>query len=328
MVRVLLFLLCCWAGLSWGQERVTIAYPGPFNTPFLPLDLAQRIGADRAEGLELVPRYVSGGAGLKDLESRNVDFVMPGVPAAMSSKSRGNDVVLIAPINDLPILQLLVRKDLKATVKRPRDLAGRMVGVTSSTLTAKTTSHQVAELLLRQDGVPHDQIRLLAVGQSWEDISAAARGGLVDAIVAFEPFPERLVEAGLMFPLVNLGEPAIAAKVPGAGFLFAGVVTRSDVIVHMPERVGRVVAMVRQTLEWIARHSPEEIVAALKIEDEAKRAALLKSLRTYPRTFSSDGRFSKRQLAETDRFFAAVEGSEPAIRLDGMSDMRWAGVKP
>ena len=86
-MRVWLFLICWCASLAWGQERVTIAYPGPFNAPLLPLDVARAIGADRAEGLELVPRFASGSGALAYLQSRNVDFAVPGVPAAIVSRS-------------------------------------------------------------------------------------------------------------------------------------------------------------------------------------------------------------------------------------------------
>lgn len=310
------------------QERVTVAYPGPDNIPLLPLDLAPKIGADRAEGIELVPRHVSGGMALADLETRNVDFAAPGIPAAMSARARGGDVVVVAPFNDRPVYVLAVRAELKEQVRRPRDLAGRRVGVTTSSRAARTTSHQVAELVLKGDGVPPDQIRLVAIGQSWEDQSASLKSGTIDAILGFEPFPTRLRDAGLAYFLFNLANPADAARIPGAGFLLAGLVTRAEVLRQSPRRVERLVAVVRRTLRWMAAHTPEEIVAALEIADEEARAALLKALRQYPRLYSPDGRFSARQIRETDVFFRAVGQAERPLVFGAMIDARWAGQKP
>lgn len=329
-IALLWVLIACFGmEASAADERVTIAVPGPLNIPFLPLDLAGRIGADRAEGLELILRHTSGGAGLKDLQMRNVDFAVPGVPAAMSARAHGHDVVVVAAINDLPVYVLAARSHLKGIVKRPRDLAGRIVGVTSSTLAAKTTSHQVAELLLRGDGMEPSQMRLTAIGQNWEEVQAAVRGGFVDAFVLFEPFPSRLIDAGLVYPILSLGDAEGGAGIPGAGFLLAGLVTRREVIERFPDKVGKVVAMLRRTLAWIAAHSTDEIVAALKIDDDDKQAALRKALRRYPRLYSPDARFSARQIAETERFFSATqEGGAAPVNLDRMVESRWAGVKP
>lgn len=327
--RLAVLLLCFGLSPAWAQERVAVSFPGPLNIPFLPLDLASKIGADRAEGLELVARHGSGGTALKDLQTRNVDFAVPGIPAAMSARARGGDVVVVAAIDDLPVFIMAVRSDLKATVKRPRDLAGRVVGVTGSTLAAKTTSHQAAELLLKQDGVDAARMRLTPIGQSWEDIESAVKSDFVDGFVIFEPFASRLIDAGLVHPIVNFANPADAARIPGAGFLFAGLVTRRDFIEQAPAKVEKMVATVRRTLAWIATHTPEEIVAALKIDDADKRAALLKALRRYPHAYSRDAKFSQRQIAETQRYFDATkEGDEAHIALDGMIDSRWAGTKP
>lgn len=327
--RLFLLALLLTAGPLSAQERVTVAYPGPLNIPLLPLDLAARIGADKAEGIVLVPRHVSGGVALQDLETRNVDFAAPGVPAAMSARARGGDVVVIAPLNDLPVYVLAVRGELRGEVRRPRDLAGRKVGVTTSSRSARTTSHQVAELVLRGDGVPPEQLRIVAIGQSWEEQSAALRSGAVDAILGFEPFPSRLRDAGLVYFLFDLADPADAAKLPGAGFLLAGLVTRADVLRQAPGRAEKLVAVLRRTLQWIAGHTPEQIVEALEIPDAETRAAMLKALRRYPRLYSPDGRFAARQIAETDHFFAAVgDGGAQPLSLDAMLDARWAGHKP
>lgn len=324
----LLVLLFC-VGPTVAQERVTVAFPGPLNIPFLPLDLAAKIGADRAEGIELVARHTSGGTALKDLQTRNVDFAVPGIPAAMSARSRGSDVVVVAAIDDLPIFVMAVRTALKGKIKRPRDLAGHVVGVTATTLTAKTTSHQVAELLLKQDGVDPAQMRLTPIGQNWEDIEAAVRSNFVDGFVIFEPFGSRLIDAGVAHPILNLANAADSSRIPGAGFLFAGLVTRGDVIERTPALVGKMVAVLRRTLAWMANQKPEDIVAILKIDDEGKRSALLKGLHKYPRAYSRDAKFSQRQIAETQRFFAAtLEGDDADTSLEAMIDARWAGRKP
>lgn len=329
LLRLFLFAVCVSAPPAAAGERVTIAYPGPYNVSYLPLDVMPKIGADRAEGFSLVARHTGGGgAALQQLQTRNADFAVAGVPAAMSARASGNDVVVVAAIDDLPVFVLTVRNNLKGVVKRPRDLAGRVVGVTSSSLSVKTISHQLAELLLKNDGLSPDQVRIVAAGQSWEEQSAVMRSGSADAILGFEPFASRLRDAGLAFFLFNLGDPADSAKVPGAGLLQAALETRSDVLRTAPRKAEAAVAAVRRTLQWMARQTPEHIVDTLAIEDAATRAALLKSLRQYPRLYSTDARFSEHQLRETAHFYAATEGSIRPMAIEDVIDSRWAGRKP
>ena len=321
--------LLIWFSLTWSQERLTVAYPGPLNISYLPLDLIAKIGADKAEGVQFVPRPTGGGgAALQQLQSRNTDFAVAGVPAAMSAKANGNDVIVIAAVDDLPVFVLTVRSDLKGKVKRPRDLAGKVIGVTSSSIAVKTISHQLAELLLKNDGLSPNQVRIIAAGQSWEEQSAIMRSKSADAILGFEPFASRLRDAGLVYFLFNLGNPADAAKVPGAGLLQAALETRSDVLRDAPHKAEKMVAVIRRTLQWIAAHTPEQIVDALEIADAETRASLLKSLRQYPRLYSPDGKLSDHQMRETSLFYAATEGAARPVVLDGITDARWAGRKP
>jgi len=311
------------------MERISVAYPGPFNLSYLPLDLAPRIGADRAEGIELVVRHTAGGGlALQHLQRRNVDFAVAGVPAAMSARANGNDVVVIAAVNDLPLFMLMVRADLKGVVQRPRDLAGRVVGVNASALSAKTTSQQLAELLVQNDGLSPHRIRIVAAGQSWEEQSALIRSRYADAIVGDEPFVTRLVNRGEVFVLTSLANPADIARIPGAGFLHAALETRSDVLRNSPRRAEKMVAVLRRTLQWMARHSPEETVTALGIDDAEARAALIDALRRYPRAFSPDGAFSARQITETDRFYAVTEGRTRPLKLETMLDDRFVTRRP
>jgi|GEM_PF-523706 len=314
---------------SLAAERVTVVYPGPLNISYLPLDLAVKIGADKAEGIELVLRHVGGGGiALQQLQLRNTDFAVAGVPAALSARQRGQDVVVVAPVNDLPLFLLMVRGDLRGKVKRPRDLAGGVIGVNASSLQAKTTSQQLAELILRNDGASAQETRFVAAGQSWDEQSSALRSRAVDAILGDEPFASRLAATGEAFVLVNLADPKDAKSIPGAGFLHAALETRSDIVRNAPQRVEKMVAMLRRTLQWMAAHSPEQIVAALAIDDPQARASLLAVLQRYPRLYSPDAKFSQAQIVETDRFFAATEGDRQTVRFAEILDDRWAGKKP
>jgi NitT/TauT family transport system substrate-binding protein len=326
---VLLLAVLAFSAPATAQTRLTVAFPGPLNISYLPIDLAPKIGADKAEGVELVLRHTGGGGvALQQLQAREADFAVAGAPAAMSAKANGNDVVAIASVDDLTLFVLMVRSDLKRDVRRVRDLAGRVIGVNTSSLSSKTTSQQLAELLLKNDGISPGHVRIVPGGQSWDEQSALIRTKAADAILGDEPFASRLRDDGQVFFLVNLADAADAEKIPGAGFLHAAVETRSDVLRDSPKKAEKMVAVVRRTLAWMASHTPEEIVAALQIGEAPAREALLKSLRRYSRLYSPDGRLSARQIRETDIFYASSEGADKRVLLGDMIDARWAGRKP
>ena len=310
-------------------QQLVVSAPGPRNISYLPVDLIPKIGADKEEGVNLHILHTGGGAvAMNNLVTRNADFSIAGVPAAMSLKASGGDVVVIAPVDDAPLFVLMVRSGLKKKVKRIADLKGKVIGVNTSTKASKTTSQQLAELLLKSGGVDLDSVRIVPAGQSWVEQSSLMISGAADAVVGDEPFASRLRADNKVFFLAHLAEPATVKGIKGVNFLHAALETRGDVIAKEPEKVARMVRMLKKSLAWIASHTPEQVVATLGVTDADERSSLLLSLKRYPKAFSKDGRFSTAQLKETDVFFqSGVEKGFPGqnLSVESMLDDRWAG---
>ena len=170
IVSVLIALLLLPPVVVSAAEHIVVSVPGPRNISYLPVDLIQKLGFDRAEGVNLQLLHTGGGAvALNNLLTRNADFSVAGLPAAMSLRANGGDVVAIAAVNDIPLFVLMVRASLKDKVKRIADLKGLVIGVNTSTKNSKTTSQQLAELLLKSGGVTLDQVRIVRAGQNWEE---------------------------------------------------------------------------------------------------------------------------------------------------------------
>ena len=313
-------------------EKIVVSAPGPHNISYLPVFLIPAIGADRDEGVQLQILPVGGGSvALKNLVTRNADFAVAGFPAAMSLHTNGGDVVGILTVSDAPLLVLMVRSALKGKVKRIADLRGKVVGVNTSTKSSKTASQQMAELLLKSDGVDLDMVRIVPSGQNWLAQSSLILTGTADAVMGDEPFASRLSKDGKVFFLAHTGDPRTTRKIPGANFLHATLETRSDVIRDSPEKVAKMTRMMKKSLQWIATHSPEQVADKLNITDPEERSAMVQALRNYPRAFSRDGKFSKRQLKDTELFFhksSEGDAGAQALRIDTLINTQWAGSKP
>lgn len=309
-----------------------LCVPGPGSSISLPLELALRAGLDRVAGLTLKLRFVSGGAlAARELVTGNADHAVFGLPAAMRANlAEGADLALLAALDDLPLYTLVVRKDLAGAIRRVGDLRGRVLGVHSDSLTGRTTSHLLAELLLRQAGVRLTSVRFVACGQTWESQSAALISRTVDASMCDEPFATRLESAGLAATLYSTGNPADAATTPGAGFLRGALIARRSAVLQSPERSARVVHLLQASLAWMRREGPDAVTDVLGLSGD-EREAWLAVARRYPRQYSADGGLSAGQLAETDRFFRSANPDLPGASQFRAADMvigRWVAQRP
>ncbi|MDP1606126.1 MAG: ABC transporter substrate-binding protein [Rhodocyclaceae bacterium] len=329
LMCVLLLLLIVATAQAADLPQIVVSAPGPRNMSYLPIDLIPVIGADKEEGVRLTILHTGGGGvALNNLVTRNADFAVAGVPAALSLKANGGEVVVIAPVNDAPLFVLMVRSGLKDKVKRIADLKGRVIGVNTGTRTAKTTSQQLGELLLKSAGVPIDAVRIVPAGQSWVEQSSLMISGAADAVVGDEPFASRLQKDGKVFFLAHLAQPETVKDIKGVNFLHAALVSRPDVIANDPANVGKMVRMVKKSLAWIASHTPEQVVDALGVKDADERDAMILALKRYPKAFSRDGKFSTAQLNETDAFFqSGLEPGAPGwgLSIESMLVDRWTG---
>jgi NitT/TauT family transport system substrate-binding protein len=320
---------------TWSQTGAAtdavLATPGPASAVSMIPELAVKIGADRAEGVALRLKFVSGGGvAIRELASGNAQFGVFGVPAAMQANLAAPSLLALAALEDRVLLSVMVRADLKGSVRRIDDLRGRVLGVHSNSLDTRTTGQQFLLLVLRQHGVAPDAVRFVAAGQSYPTQSSALRGGLADAIVSEEPFGVRLEQDGLAFPLYRIGHPGDPRTLPGVGFLRGTLIAKRSLVEAQPDLAQRLVRAMQRTLAWKQAHAPAEVVAALGLQG-AEAQAFAAMLQANPQQFSPDGRFSAAQIEQTDAFFRESAGNTPEAlryRLADMIEARWAGRKP
>jgi putative hydroxymethylpyrimidine transport system substrate-binding protein len=111
-----------------GPTPLSLALDFTPNAAHAPIYAAVRTGADRKHGVRL--RILGPGTGtpdsLKLVTSGRADVGVLDIHDLGLAADRGADVVGIAPLVQRPLAAVIAQ----ASVKRPRDLAGRTVGVT------------------------------------------------------------------------------------------------------------------------------------------------------------------------------------------------------
>lgn len=267
---------------------------------------------------------------MTEMLTNNTDFALVGLPSAMSARLKDPRVIALAAVNDLPLYVLMVRQGLKGEVKTVADLKGKAIGLHSNSTTTKTTSQQVLELIFRRGGVPVGSYRTVTVGRRWGSEPLMLQTGTVDALIADEPSATQMVDDKVAFKLLHLGDPETMRQYSGSGFLRGALIGRKDRLESDPKKYETMVRIIKRTLLWMSSHTPEEIVDKLDISSPDQRKQLIALFKQYPRQYSTDGKFSSRQLRETEIFFIdsqAGNASAEAFRLESMIYDRWAGRK-
>ena len=282
-------------------------------------------------GLRLRLRFMDGGGlVVRDLIAGTADFGIFGLPAAMMSNLRDNALVALAAQDGLPLYSLVVREDLRRRIRTIADLRGRSIGVFTGSPGVKTTSQQLAELVLANNGVSPSSVNFLPAGQSFDTQAASLSSRAIDAIFSDEPQATELSMRKLGFILFSTGRPSDIATTPGAGFLRATLISTRDRVNRDPMLAEKMVRILQSVLGRISSQSPEVTADTLRLT-EPLRSAFILTARSYPQQYSADARFSKQQLGQTEIFFRKSNPENPKAQgysVDRMVIDRWAGSKP
>jgi putative hydroxymethylpyrimidine transport system substrate-binding protein len=160
---------------SSGPQPLSLALDFTPNAAHAPIYAAVRTGADRRHGIKL--RILGPGTGtpdsLKLVTSGSADVGVLDIHDLGLAAERGADIVAIAPLVQRPLAAVIARSG----IKRPRDLAGRTVGVTGL-----PSDVAVLNAVVSGDGGDFSAVKQHTIG-----FSAVAQmiAGKVDAVTAF-----------------------------------------------------------------------------------------------------------------------------------------------
>src|SRR4051812_28667243 len=158
-----------------GPAHVSLALDFTPNAAHAPIYAAVRTGADRRHRLKL--RILGPGSGtpdsLKLVTSGRADVGVLDIHDLGLAADRGADVVAIGALVQKPLAAVIA----KASIKRPRDLAGKTVGVTGL-----PSDVAVLNAVVSGDGGNFSAVKQHTIG-----FSAVAQmiAGKVDAVTAF-----------------------------------------------------------------------------------------------------------------------------------------------
>jgi putative hydroxymethylpyrimidine transport system substrate-binding protein len=171
-----LVLAGCGGGAGDREPLPTVVLSLDFvpNAVHAPIFAAVRRERDREHGIRLQIRQPGGGPdALKLVASGRVDLGVLDIHDLAIAREQGTDLVAIAALVARPLAALIAR----GGIRRPRDLEGRVVGVSGL-----PSDPAFLRAIVEHDGGDYERVRQVTIG-----FSAVSRmlSGRVDAVPAF-----------------------------------------------------------------------------------------------------------------------------------------------
>ena len=295
-------------------RTIQIALPVDWIT-WLPVQLAQELGYAEQEGLRLSIFETTGlGKGMEALIGGSVDVTAGTLSQVIQLAAEERRVRCFLTLYSRSPIALAVSPAMSDTIRTPRDLNGRRVGVAS----AGSPSHQFLNFFVVSQGMPLDAVQPISVGTAAPSLAALERG-TVDAGVllgaAIPTYERRHPDARL---LVDTRSPEGTRRVFGSDTFPNACLIADDGWLHADEATTRhLVRAVRRAMQWIAAHSAEEVRArmpeALHVADAD---AELQAIRQAQGTIAIDGAMPADAPEVMRRYMASFSDRVSAAKID------------
>lgn len=270
------------------RATVKVAIGASPSIIYLPWDLAKALNYFEDENLDVQLTYAAAGTeAATALLSGSADFTGNSLDHSIKAQVAGKPTKMVVSFARLPGVALVVRNDLKDTVKSVKDLKGMVVGATS----VGSGTHLLLTYLMTQAGFVQDKdYTFKACGSGTMAATLDAKGAA--ACMNADPAVVAYVNAGKGFilPGGDLRVEKDTTALLGGAYQFTGAVTTSDFIQKNPDVVQRVVNALVKADRFIAANSAKDIAA--KLPDRitgADRDLYIKALEVGKGYLSGDG---------------------------------------
>lgn len=167
---------------------IRIAYSS-ISAAMLPLFVAKDKKLFDKQGIDVELTYIRGIA-IEALIAGEVQFTRASPPSVIGATLRGADLAVIANTINVPVFSLMTRGDLK----RPEDLKGKKIGVTSLGDSPDLVLSMILDKLNLQRG---RDVTVLAIRGGMPDMILAVSKGFVDGAMISAPSNLRGMKLGL-----------------------------------------------------------------------------------------------------------------------------------
>ncbi|MCX7312628.1 MAG: ABC transporter substrate-binding protein [Hyphomicrobiales bacterium] len=295
------------AGGAGAQEKVRIAVGGKSAVFYLPLSVAERLGAFKEAGLDVeISDVSSGGRTLQSVVGGSAEIGIGTFDHAIQMQAKNQPVVALVQYGRYPGFVLAMMKSKAGIYNSPKDLKGLKIGVTSP----GSSTHFMAAYMLVRSGLKADDASFVGTGTTSTAV-AAARRGEIDAIVSSDPMMT-MMESDDLVKVVADTRTASGTKAVYGGPYPGGVIYATPAYIEKnPQAVQKVVNAFVRSLKWIDSHSAEDIAKLMPEEYALGNLPIyIKALTVSKPMYSPDGHF---EAGAVGTAYAVLRVFDPAV---------------
>ena len=256
----LLLLAGCAAPPNTNKVRIATAGTG-LQTYSMPITLAETLGFYKEEGIDVVlenlPTTVKA---LQALLGGTADVAGSIYQQTLQMVAEGQRLRAFFIMNHKDSKVLIVARGARERIRRLEDLKGALVGVSAP----GTTTHLWMSNYLATRGLPASSYSLVSIGTSAQAIAALEAGRIHAAGLAGGDHFRLLHRHPGLLILADTSTAAGMRESYGSNGFAGGTLSASqDWLTANPDTARRLTRALLRTHQWIASHSPEEILAKL-----------------------------------------------------------------
>ena len=227
----------------------------------MPITLADTLGFYRAEGLDVVLETLPNTAkAVQALVGGSADVAGIIYQQTLQMVAEGQRLRAFFIMNHKDSKVLIVAPGARERIRRLEDLKGALVGVSAP----GTAPHLWMASYLAARGLPASSYSLVSIGTSAQAIAALESGRIHAAGLAGGDHFRLLHRHPGLLILADTSTPAGMREGYGTNGYAGGTLSASqDWLTANPDPARRLTRALLRTHEWIAAHSPEEILAKL-----------------------------------------------------------------
>jgi len=268
------------------RATVKVSVGSAASLLYLPWDLAKALNYFEDENLDVQLNYANAGTDAATaLLSGSVDFTGNSIDHSIKAQIAGKPTKMVVSFAKLPGTGLVVRGDLKDSVKSVKDLKGKTVGGTS----VGSGTHLLLTYVMNQAGLVQDKdYTFKPCGSGTMAATLDAKGA--DACMNSDPFVTQYVSAGKGFLLKDFRTAKDTTELLGGAYQFTGAVTTQAFIQSNPDVVQRVVNALVKADRYIATNPAKDVAAKLPQSVTGNDVELyVKTLEAGKEYLSADG---------------------------------------
>ena len=295
------------------KKKITIAVGGKSLFYYLPLTIAERNGYFKDEGLEVeIPDFAGGAKALQALVGGSADMVSGAFEHTINMQAKKQPIKAVVLQANYSSIVLLMPKDKAAKYKSAKDLRGLKIGVTAP----GSSTNMFVNNLLAKDGLKPTDVAIVGVGAGAGAVAAMDKGE-IDAVSNLDPVISTLEASGKFVAVADSRTEKGMKDIYGGDYLASCIYADNDFVKKNPHTTQAVVNAMVKANRWIAKATPEQIMAAVPEAYMAGnrsvyKAALLKNMLGY----SLDGQMN---MKAAQNVYNVLKQFEPSVIAAGSS---------